>query len=182
MTVDKLVGERVIEPNTAAGFDPADELRRQYDIHGWEGGLAAAASQEVVRAQAMVVARVDAELAEYDLKFARYGTLSLLFFSRHGSLPLGKISERLMLHPASVTSIVDRLERQGLVARVAHPTDRRTTLATITANGCDLIVRAHEKVSEAASGMGGLSRPELTQLVRLLTKLRTANEKRGLAE
>ena len=37
-----------------------------------------------------------------------------------------------MIHPTSVTNIVDRLEGQGLVRRVDHPTDRRTTLCEIT--------------------------------------------------
>ena len=59
----------------------------------------------------------------------------LLSFTRHGALPLGKMGARLQVHPASVTNLVDGLERAGYVAREPHPTDGRTTLAAITASG-----------------------------------------------
>ena len=62
----------------------------------------------------------------------------LLLFSRKGALPLGKVGARLQVHPASVTNVVDRLEADGLVRRVPHPSDGRTTLAEITAAGREL--------------------------------------------
>src|SRR4029453_19377505 len=89
----------------------------------------------IMRAQQLILAAVDEALRPLDLTFARYEALVLLAFSRQGSLPMGKMGDRLMLHPTSVTNIIDRLERQGLVDRLAHPTDRRTTLAAITDEG-----------------------------------------------
>ena len=59
----------------------------------------------------------------------------LLTFTRTGQMPLGKIGQRLQVHPASVTNVIDRLEVDGLVRRRPHPTDQRTTLAAITAKG-----------------------------------------------
>ena len=52
----------------------------------------------------------------------------LLFLSRSGALPLGKMGDRLQVHRTSVTNIVDRLERSGYVARAARarPADRRS--------------------------------------------------------
>ena len=69
------------------------------------------------------------------LTFARYEVLMLLCFSRKGSLPVGKIGERLQVHPASVTNAVHRLEDDGFVIRVANPADGRSVLAEITAAG-----------------------------------------------
>ena len=90
-------------------------------------------------------ARVDEALRPFGLTFARYEALVLLTFTRSGSLPLGKMGERLMIHPTSVTNIVDRLEAQGLVRRVAHPTDRRTTLCEITDEGREVVRRSHRR-------------------------------------
>ena len=46
---------------------------------------------------------------------------------------MGKMGERLMVHPASVTNAITRLERRGLVGeRRLSPDDRRVVLATIT--------------------------------------------------
>ena len=85
---------------------------------------AMAAATSIMRAQQIVLAAVDGALRPFGLTFARYEGLVLLLFSRRGALPLGKMGQRLMIHPTSVTNIIDRLEEQGLVRRVPHP-DRR---------------------------------------------------------
>ena len=70
-----------------------------------------AAVTSVMRAHQIMLARVDDALRPLGLTFARYELLMLLQFSRTGSLPLSKIGSRLQVHPASVTNVVDRLER-----------------------------------------------------------------------
>lgn len=131
-----------------------------------------AAATSIMRAQQIVLARVDEALKPFELTFARYEALVLLTFSRRGSLPLGKMGDRLMIHPTSVTNIVDRLEDQGLVRRVPHPTDRRTTLCQITAAGRRRVERATIAVTDAQLGIGGLDSDEVDQLTTLLAKLR----------
>ena len=54
-------------------------------------------------------------------------------------MPVGKIGERLQVHPASVTNAVQRLEADGLVRRVANPSDGRSILAEITDTGRQLV-------------------------------------------
>ena len=152
-------------------FDPIDEARRHWEGR-WGRGDAMAAATAIMRAQQIVLARVDAALRPLDLTFARYEALVLLRFSRTGALPLGKMGDRLMLHPTSVTNIIDRLEDQGLVRRVSHPTDRRTTLAEITDEGRKVVEAATEATSGVAMGMGSLSDRELDRITRLLRKLR----------
>src|SRR5262245_50993929 len=130
------------------------------------------ATTSIMRAQQIILATVDEVLRPFDLTFARLEALVLLAFSRQGALPLGKMGDRLMLHPTSVTNIVDRLEDQGLVRRVRHPTDRRTTLAEITAEGRQLVEKATEAVSGVALGMGGLPDRDLDDITALLCRLR----------
>jgi DNA-binding MarR family transcriptional regulator len=117
---------------------------------------------------------VDDALKPFDLTFARYEALVLLYFSRHGELPMGKMGDRLMLHPTSVTNIIDRLEQQDLVRRIPHPTDRRTVLAQITEDGRQVVEKATEAVSSIRFGVDGLTVAELDQLTDLLRKLRIA--------
>jgi DNA-binding MarR family transcriptional regulator len=130
------------------------------------------AATSIMRAQQIVQGRVDEALRPFDLTFARYEALVLLSFSRTGALPLGKMGDRLMLHPTSVTNIIDRLETQGFVHRTRHPTDRRTTLAEITADGRRVVEKATEAVGAACLGMGDLSPAELAAITRGLRALR----------
>src|SRR5690606_16000503 len=151
-------------------FDPIAEARRHWDER-WSGGAAMAAATSVMRAQQIVLAQVDEALKPFGLTFARYEALVLLTFSRRGSLPLGKMGERLMIHPTSVTNIVDRLEGQGLVRRVPHPTDRRTTLCESTAAGRKLVERATDAVAADDLAITGPTRAGVHQLTGLLGQL-----------
>jgi DNA-binding MarR family transcriptional regulator len=164
----------VPSPSRSLPFDPIEEARRHWDDR-WPGGAPMAAATSIMRAQQIVLARVDEALKPFGLTFARYEALVLLSFSRTGALPLGKMGERLMIHPTSVTNIVDRLEAQELVRRVGHPTDRRTTLCEITDEGRRLVTKATEAVTDVDLGIAGLSDREVDQLTRLLTKLRRAS-------
>ena len=76
----------------------------------------------LMRVQQLVIGRLDAILKPHGLTFARYEALVLLMFSSRGSLPLGKMGERLQVHPTSVTSIVRRLEAAGLSTGARTPT------------------------------------------------------------
>jgi len=88
-------------------FDPIDEARSQW-AKRWEveASDAMAAATSIMRAQQVVLAAVDGVLRPFGLTFARYEGLVLLSFSRQGSLPLGKMGDRLMIHPTSVTNII----------------------------------------------------------------------------
>jgi DNA-binding MarR family transcriptional regulator len=153
-------------------FDPIAEARRQWEAHGWAAPDEMTATTSIMRAQQLVLARVEASLRPFGLTFARYEALTLLYFTRRGSLPLGKMGDRLMVHPTSITNAIDRLEQQGLVRRVAHPEDRRTTLAEITPTGRDVVERATRALGEIDLGLPELSTEQLRALVDVLTVLR----------
>src|SRR4249919_4225777 len=112
-------------------FDPIDEAARQWGRR-WDRVPAMHAVTSLMRVQQLVIGRLDALLKPFGLTFARYEALVLLTFSSRGSLPLGKMGERLQVHPTSITSIINRLETAGLVARRQHPQDGRAVLAEIT--------------------------------------------------
>jgi len=120
----------------ALDSDPIEEARRQWVAHGWgEAAEGMAAVTSIVRAQQILLQRIDTVLRPLDLTFARYEILMLLSFTRKGALPMTRMGALLQVHPTSVTSAVDRLEVQGFVKRQPHPTDRRAVLAAITQAG-----------------------------------------------
>ncbi|MGE3619562.1 MAG: MarR family winged helix-turn-helix transcriptional regulator [Acidimicrobiia bacterium] len=160
-------------PKRALPFDPIAEARRRWDER-WDGGVPMAAATSIMRAQQILLGRVDEALKPFGLTFARYEALVLLLFSRTGELPLGKMGQRLMVHPTSVTNIVDRLEAQGFVERVPHPTDRRTTLCALTDEGRAVAKAATDVVVEISLGVTGLTEAEMERLTSLLRKLRAS--------
>lgn len=154
-------------------FDPIDEAERQWRAHGWEEaapGMTVVTS--VMRAQQVLLARADALLAGHGLTFARFEVLTLLSFTREGRLPMGRLGARLQVHPASVTSAVDRLERQGFVRREAHPTDRRATLAVLTDAGRAVAAEAASRLNAELFEALDLGPGEAEELTRLLARLR----------
>lgn len=152
-------------------FDPIEEAQRQWRLR-WAEDEEMAAATSIMRAQQIVLGTVDAALRRFDLSFARFEALVLLSFTKNGSIPLGKMGARLMVHPTSVTNLVDRLERQGLLVRKPHPQDRRTTLAEITPAGRQLVTEAAGAVNETAFGLGMLSEAELRRLTAIVRKVR----------
>jgi DNA-binding MarR family transcriptional regulator len=153
-------------------FDPIEEAGRQWEAQGWDERAAMQAATSIMRAQQIVLSRVDDALRPWSLTFARYEVLVLLHFSKEGVLPLGKMGDRLMLHQASITNLVDRLEQQGLVKRVPHPTDRRTTLAELTSAGRSTVIDATKAVVAAQIGVEELNQREVKNLHQILRKLR----------
>lgn len=133
-----------------------------------------AAATSIMRAQQIVLASVDQALKPFGLTFARYEALVLLAFSRRGALPMGKMGERLMIHPTSVTNIVDRLEAQGFVRRRPHDHDRRTTMVEITGAGRDVVDRATGEVVGCDFGLNALTEEQLDEVTALVRIVRAA--------
>jgi DNA-binding MarR family transcriptional regulator len=157
----------------ALAFDPIDEAARQWGLH-WDRVPAMHAVTSLMRVQQLVIGRLDAILKPHGLTFARYEALVLLVFSSRGSLPLGKMGERLQVHPTSVTSIVQRLARDGLISRSPHPEDGRGVLAEITPRGRELVERATKDLVANDFALEALDDEQLAQLSALLAPVRRA--------
>jgi len=131
------------------------------------------AATAITRANQLVIAGIDRVLRPFGLTFSRYEALVLLTFSRNGSLPLGKMGERLMVHPTSITNTIDRLERQGYVRRVPHPSDRRAVLAEITDDGKAVVKEATDALVAAEFAVPAL---DDSLVERLADSLRQARQ------
>jgi DNA-binding MarR family transcriptional regulator len=154
-------------------LDPIAEARRHWEAR-WEAepSRAMAAVTSIMRAQQVLMARLNHLLVAHGLTFPRYEALMLLSFTRTGALPLGKIGERLQVHRTSVTNIIDKLEADGLVRRVPHSEDRRATLAEITPAGREKAQEATAVLNAEAFGIGALAARDLDRLTSILRELR----------
>lgn len=153
--------------------DPLAEAKRQWIAHGWPDaadGMAVVTS--VMRAQQLLLARVDSALKPFALSFARYEVLRLLAFSRSGRLPLSSVVARLQVHATTVTSTADRLVRDGLVVREPHPHDGRAALLALTDDGRDLVERATAALNADVFAAPGISAADAAELVAIVARLR----------
>lgn len=152
--------------------DPILLADAHWKAHGWDTGWHFRAALSIYRTDDLVREHDDAVMRPYGLTSAKHEALAILSFSRQGAMPLGKLGERLLVHPTSVTSTVDALERLGLVERARHPTDRRTTLATITAKGRRVMRQTCATLGAQHSGLDALDADDAQQLFEVLTRVR----------
>jgi DNA-binding MarR family transcriptional regulator len=152
-------------------FDPIEEAARQWALR-WDAVEEMRAVTSLMRVQQLVLGELDEILKPHGLSFARYEALVLLTFSRKGALPLGKMGERLQVHPTSVTSTIDRLEASGFVVRRPHPSDGRAVLAEITDAGRTVVDAATADLTAARFGLRSLDDEALTGLFDLLRPVR----------
>lgn len=170
-------------PAAAAGADRTDRHRLPFDpikaaadqwSRRWDETPRMRAVTSLMRVHQLVLTELDELLRPLNLTFARYEVLVLLAFSRRGSLPLGKIGERLQVHATSVTPLVKRLENSGFISRNRHPEDGRAVLAAITPTGREVLQRATDLIVGSKFALGSLSEDECDQLTELLTSPRAA--------
>ena len=117
-------------------------------------------------------ARVERELAAagHDLTFSQYITLKTLGSGRAGVSELARAAQ---LHPGAMTRLLDKLEAQGLVARVVDPQDRRALHVDLTESGralWDTVSDCGRRVH--ARAMQGLDDAEQARLMDLLIRVR----------
>lgn len=107
---------------------------REGELRAWRAFL---------RAHHAVTAELDAELGrEQDLPLGSYEVLLYLASAPDRALRMSRLAERVMLSRSGLTRLVDRLEAEGLVERLACPTDARGHLARLTAAGALRLRRA----------------------------------------
>lgn len=82
-----------------------------------------------------LVARFSAQLAEHGLSLVEFEVLIRLARSPERRLRMTQLAGQVALTTSGITRVVDRLERDALVRRVACPSDRRGSWAALTEAG-----------------------------------------------
>jgi DNA-binding MarR family transcriptional regulator len=161
---------------TPLPVDPIAEAKRQWLAHGWsDAATGMSAVTSIIRAQQLLLARIDTTLKPFSLSFARYEMLRLLAFTRAGRMPMASAIARLQVHPTSVTNTVDRLVRDGLITRETHPADGRAAMLVLTDPGRELVERATDALNDDVFTEPGLSEADTTDLVSIIARFRKAS-------
>ncbi len=127
-----------------------------------------------LRAHASIVRQMEHDLAErHMLPLPSYDVLLQLAESPQRRLRMTDLADRVLLSRSGLTRLVDRLSKEGLVARESCPSDARGTFTVITEKGLD---RLREAAPTHLAGIqehvtSRLNPAELDQLGRLLRKL-----------
>jgi DNA-binding MarR family transcriptional regulator len=90
----------------------------------------------LLHAHATLVKQLDAELmAAHGISLSGFEVLWRVAAADNGRLRMTDLAELVMLSPSGLSRLVDRLETEGMIERVACPTDGRAINATITDGG-----------------------------------------------
>jgi DNA-binding MarR family transcriptional regulator len=132
--------------------------------------------RELIRIFGLFERHMNPYFAQFGISGAQWGVLRQLHRAEQeglAGLRLTDLSERLLVRPPSVTGVVDRLERVGLVQRDSVSTDLRAKQVSLTAQGRTVVERVLEvHPTQIDRVLGGLSPKERGELGRLLYKLR----------
>ncbi len=159
----------------ALDFDPIAAAGKNWRENKWPAADAMVLATSVTRVHQIVLGRINAALAPFDVSFSRFEVLALLFFARENELPMGKIGDRLQVHPTSVTSLINRLSADGLVERVTHPTDGRSRLVRLTAQGSAIAEQCAVALGQCSFGVDGLPTHAWDSVIDAATEMRLGN-------
>ena len=112
------------------------------------------------------------EFDGYDITTQQFGLLGFLW--QEDGLSQAELSTRSQIDRTTMGGLIDRLEKEGLVRRLADPDDRRAYRICLTSKGksledelCTIAVRSQNRFTAA------LTEDELETLKKLLQKLRS---------
>jgi DNA-binding MarR family transcriptional regulator len=109
-------------------------------------------------------------LAPWEISPAHLRALRML--TRHGTMRLSELSDRLQIAPRTATEVVDALESRDLVRRRPDPADRRAILVEVTDHGAGIMAEIRAtRGTEAGRVFGRLSPADRAELARILGKL-----------
>jgi DNA-binding MarR family transcriptional regulator len=157
----------------APDTDPVEWTRRNWS----EGDLPSpdhfAAMTALLRTHQAMVTEMDQRLKPHGMSRTAYLLMATLLISQDRTRPLGQLSRHLMVHPTTVTLVIDQLESRGLVSRTPHPTDRRTVLAALTDAGLEAVTKASDDLATVRFGLPGVSESLAQRTTGVLHQIRT---------
>lgn len=169
-----MTGRGGAEPVSDTSVDPVEWTRERWAEEGQAAPEHFAAMAALMRAHQQMTAVLDDVLKAHDLTRTGFLLLSTLRIARAHSRPLGRLGRQMMVHPTTVTLVIDQLEKRGLVLRTRHASDRRTILAQLTPEGEAAVTRAAADLAEHGFGLGGIDTGQAERLVAELGSVRRA--------
>jgi MarR family 2-MHQ and catechol resistance regulon transcriptional repressor len=115
--------------------------------------------------------RLNARLAKEKITFSQYSVL--LALSRSGPMQMNRLGEHMLVAPANVTGLVDRMDKKGFVRRRRDPKDRRLYVIEPTESGTKIFRNISSRFTHYAEGLGSdLTHDEMATTLKALKKVR----------
>ena len=113
---------------------------------------------------------VSKKLAKWELSVPKYGVIRQLY--DHESLPLSEISNLIFRGNSNITTLINRMERDGFVERVDHDSDRRIKKFRLTEKGRQIAPKVIGEYRVFLHQMMNCLSPDEQQvLINLLSKI-----------
>ncbi|MBI4557917.1 MAG: MarR family transcriptional regulator [Candidatus Hydrogenedentes bacterium] len=112
---------------------------------------------------------------QHQVTDVQFNVLMLLRYQAKegGGLSQVDLSRMMLVNRANITTLIDRMEKAGLVKRTPAPADRRSNIVRLTARGKGLVRRVEGAyIQEVSRIVGALDNDELSKLVGMLERVR----------
>lgn len=111
-------------------------------------------------------------LTEMNERVTRLQWLLLRHVYRVKTSTIGDLAEKFGVRPSTVSQMVDRLEKSGLICRVSNTYDARIRFVSLTAKGLALIQNAESIwAARLSDSLSQFSEEEQANLLKLLERL-----------
>lgn len=124
----------------------------------------------LLQAREAVMAHTRPSLREHQLSDQQWRVLRVL--GEHGAVETGRVAREAFLLGPSLTGVLARMERDGLVARSRDPHDQRRSVVEATAQGRKLVAKLSTSIEAHYAWMEqSLGKAKLGALYGLLDEL-----------
>ncbi len=163
----------ILNKATAVATDRGDRRTRTGDL--W---LDSFFPYRLYRASKKLQLRLHARLRTLRMSSSQWRVISVL--KAYGALSIGEIVEATLMEQPTISRVVSRLEKNGMVARRSSTRDSRMALISLTNAGLDAfkqIIPTAMRQQELA--LDGIARKEIAQLIATLEKIESNIESSG---
>ena len=124
----------------------------------------------LLQARESLMVRTRPRLREHGLSDQQWRVLRVL--GEHGTVETGRVAREAYILGPSLTGVLARMERDGLVRRERDPVDQRRTVVEATAKGRKMVDKLSTTIEDHYQWLEQtLGKPKLTQLYQLLDEL-----------
>lgn len=126
----------------------------------------------MARTYNMMFTKLEKNIQGFGLSISEFGVLEMLFHK--GAQPVQKIAEKILVTSGTITYIVDKLQKNGLVLREKDEKDKRIFYVSLTKEGeeliSDIFPKHKEFLDELLSGVENYSKKEMIHNLIELSK------------
>lgn len=124
----------------------------------------------LMKAAKSIEERMKKDVAGYGVNLSEFAVLEALFHK--GQLTVQQICSKVLIASGSMTYVIDKLQKKGMLERKACPKDRRVIHVMLTDEGTDFMVKAFPKLQHLIEEIfGEVSEEERETLISMLKRV-----------